>query len=31
MPMYIRFFKAEKIVQPFSRAFILIENQKESG
>ena len=30
-PIYIRVFILAKIVQPFSRPFILIEIQKETG
>ena len=29
--LYIRFLKAEKIVQPFSQPFILVDIQKKSG
>ena len=31
MLLFIRIFKVEKIVQPFSRPFITLESQKETG
>ena len=29
--LYIRIFKAAKILQPFSRPFIIVDTQKENG
>ena len=30
-PLYIRIFKAAKMIQPFSQPFIVVENQQETG